>query len=281
MKTESVIKWENLFDSRLNLMNRDYSIDDWSNRSDDYSESRKTGNYQYGRAVYQLLSKNGIVSSSSQMIEIGSGPGTFVIPFAEKIHHVTAIEPADGMIEKIKENASQAGVSNFNIIPKIWQDVDTNCLFKSHDLVISSTVIWMFRDICKQIHRMEEISSGYCCLCAGIDSMTNQGNNNSDDLWIKMIGNTQRPLFPEYPLIYSILYENGIYPEIRMIEHTSRRTPENMMKMYFIFYNLFTELTPEKKEIINQHVMKNLKDDGKFEMKFKTAVLWWKSRCGL
>lgn len=273
MKISAVQRWEEIYDTRLSMMNRDYQVNDWSKRSDDYSESRKTDNYRYGRSIHEILSTNNIISPQSRMIEVGSGPGTFVIPFAHMISHVTAVEPADGMKERIRENAREAGISNYDIISSIWQDVDVDRLSTSYDLSISSTVIWMFRDIVEQLKRMETVSSGYCCLCAGIDSNSHTG----DDLWNKVVENKPRPSFPEYPLIYDILYEQGIYPEVRIVEHESRRSPENIMKMHQVFYNLFTDLNSEKEEIIKQHVMSYL-ENGQYVMRFKTAVLWWKAR---
>lgn len=276
MSTLAVQTWEEMYDARLAMMIRDYQISDWSDRSEDYSESRKTDNYRYGRSVCDILSRNGAVSDSSRVIEVGSGPGTFVVPFAQSVAHVTAVEPAEGMMAKIRENTAQAGVSNYDIIPAIWQEVDTMQKAGQYDLTISSTVIWMFRDIVDQIRRMEEVSSGYCCLCGGIDS----GSHTTSDLWTRVVGSTPRPSFPEYPLIYQILYEQGIYPEVRIIEHESRRSPENIIKMHSVFYPLFTMMTPEKEDIIRRHVMDNLQD-GQYVMKFKTAVMWWRSRGNL
>jgi len=242
MTNPSIKKWEELYDYRLSVMNRDYLIEDWTDRSEDFSESRKTDNYQYGRTVYDVLTKNRVIFPDSRVIEVGSGPGTFVIPFATKISHVTAVEPAQGMITKIKDNACEASIQNFDIIPLIWQDVNIDQISKTYDLVISSTVIWMFRDIMEQIKRMEKVSSGYCCLCDGIG-----GGHNSEELWMKVVGDTNRPPSPEYPLMYNILYEHGIFPEVRIIEHESRRSPENMVTMYKVYFNLYTSLNTEKK----------------------------------
>nr|WP_319540692.1 class I SAM-dependent methyltransferase [uncultured Methanospirillum sp.] len=273
MTSPSVKKWEEIYDARLSQMNRDYHIDDWTARSVDYSESRKTDNYKYGRTVHSILSSNGVLSDGSRMIEVGSGPGTFVIPFAQNISHVTAVEPAEGMQSQIKTNALEAGVENFDIIPSIWQDVDVHSMSGSYDLAISSTVIWMFRDIVEQIKRMEVVSSGYCCLSASIPNNT----HTEDNLWKTLVGDKPRPQFPEYPLIYDILYENNIYPEVRIITSESRRSPENMMTMFTVFYNLFTTMTKEKEDLIRQHVMDKLVD-GIYPMHLTSAILWWKSQ---
>lgn len=275
MNSPSVQKWEDIYDARLSQMNRNYQISDWTVRSADYSESRKTDNYNYGRTVFSILSSRGVISENSRMIEVGSGPGTFVIPFAQNISHVTAVEPAEGMQNFIKANAYEAGVENFNIIPSIWQDVDVQSMTGTYDLAISSTVIWMFRDIVEQIKRMEQVSSGYCCLCASIPNNA----HTEDKLWKDLVGEKPKPQFPEYPLIYDILYENNIHPEVRIITSESRRSPENMITMFSVFYNLFTTMTKEKEELISRHVMDKLVD-GLYPMQLTSAVVWWKSPTG-
>jgi 23S rRNA U2552 (ribose-2'-O)-methylase RlmE/FtsJ len=84
MNYSAVKQWEGIYDARLSMMNRDYMVDDWLKRSEDYSDSRKTDNYRCGRSVHEILFKNGVVSPQTRMIELGFGPGTFIIPFAEK-----------------------------------------------------------------------------------------------------------------------------------------------------------------------------------------------------
>jgi hypothetical protein len=133
----------------------------------------------------------------------------------------------------------------------------------------------MFRDIVEQIKRMEMVSSGYCCLSASIPNNA----HTEDNLWKDLVGDKPRPQFPEYPLIYDILYENNIHPEVRVITSESRRSPENMITMFSVFYNLFTTMTKEKEELISRHVMDKLVD-GLYPMQLTNAVLWWKSQSG-
>ncbi|WP_243684633.1 hypothetical protein [Methanosarcina barkeri] len=77
--------WEDNYDARSKIMFRDYELDDWSERAVDYSESRRTNNYEFGGSVYSTLALHGVVSPHSRVLEVGAGPGTFVIPFAKKL----------------------------------------------------------------------------------------------------------------------------------------------------------------------------------------------------
>nr|WP_269849385.1 class I SAM-dependent methyltransferase [Methanosarcina horonobensis] len=206
----------------------------------------------------------------ARVLEVGSGPGTFVIPFARHVDHITAVEPAEGMIRMIRRNAAEAGVKNYEIIQKIWQDVNSTEFRGQYDLTITSTVIWMFRDIMTQISRMEEVTRGHCCVVGGVST----GQTFETELWRKIMGNVPYPQYPEYPLIYNLLYMRGRVPHVRVIDYTSTRTPENMLRMYRVFYSIYTEFTPEVEEKI-QDALYSDSGKGPCVRKYRSAVVWW------
>lgn len=262
--------WEDSYDARSRIMRRDYELDDWSERAEDYSESRRTNQYEFGESVYETLNLHGVIPSHARVLEVGSGPGTFVIPFARRVDHMTAVEPAEGMIHVIRQNALEAGVKNYDIIPKLWQDVNITELRGRYDLTITSTVIWMFRDIMAQVRRMEEVTGGYCCVVGGIGT----GQTFEAELWKTIMGDTPRPQYPEYPLIYNLLYMHGRVPQVRIIDYTSMRTPENMLRMYRVFYSIYTEITPEVEETIREALYRD-SGEGPCVRKYRSAVVWW------
>jgi SAM-dependent methyltransferase len=262
--------WEDSYDSRSRIMLRDYELDDWSERAEDYSESRRTNQYEFGESVYETLNRHGAISPHVRVLEVGSGPGTFVIPFARRVDHMTAVEPAEGMVRMIRQNALEAGVKNYDIIPKLWQDVNITELRGRYDLTITSTVIWMFRDIMAQVRRMEEVTGGYCCVVGGIGT----GQTFEAELWKTIMGDTPRPQYPEYPLIYNLLYMHGRVPQVRIIDYTSMRTPENMLRMYRVFYSIYTEITPEVEETIREALYRD-SGEGPCVRKYRSAVVWW------
>lgn len=265
-----VKSWEESYDTRSRIMHRDYEIDDWSERAEDYSESRRTNNYEFGESVYSALALHRVVSPRSRVLEVGAGPGTFVIPFARKVDHITAVEPAEGMARMINLNAAEAGVKNYDILPKIWQDVNSADLRDRYDLTITSTVIWMFRDIMAQIGRMEEVTRGHCCVVGSVGI----GQTFEAELWREIMGNIPSPQYPEYPLIYNLLYMHGRVPQVRIIDYTSTRTPENMLRMYRVFYSIYTEVTPEVEETIREALYRD-SGEGLCVRKYRSAVVWW------
>jgi len=151
--------WLQRYEERERLQQRENGIDDWDIAAEDFSFSHKTNNYEYGRKVRDALGE--ALNSDSKVMEIGPGPGTFVIPFASKVGKITAVEPSKGMIKELTKNAKEAGIENFEVINKVWEDIDDSEIARRYDLVVCSSVLWMFKDVWKQLRRIEKASNGY------------------------------------------------------------------------------------------------------------------------
>ena len=132
----------------------------WDKRAYDFSLMRKSNDFDFGRKVYAALSS--ILTPDSSMLDIGAGPGSFTIPFAQHIKSVTAIEPSKGMVAVLKENAKELNVENINIIEELVQDLPQDGSPDIQiDLVAISLVLWMFPDVWPRILQMEQYSKGY------------------------------------------------------------------------------------------------------------------------
>jgi ubiquinone/menaquinone biosynthesis C-methylase UbiE len=158
------------------------------------------------------------ITAASRVLDIGAGPGTLAIPFAEKAAHVTAVEPAEGMCSVMREKMAEFGVSNIDIVQKRWEDVDVeNDLKPPYDVVIASFSLGM-ADIRAAIEKMQKASSKYVYLYhfAGPTSWDRQWQ----ELWPRLHGQEYQP-GPKSDVLYNVLYQMGIYPHIRTfrLEH--------------------------------------------------------------
>jgi len=158
------------------------------------------------------------ISENSRILDIGAGPGTLAIPFAQKVAHVTAVEPADGMCSVMREKMAEYGVSNIDILQKRWEDVLVESdLSGPYDVVIASFSLGM-RDIRAAIEKMVRASSRYVYLYhfAGPSSWDMQWQT----LWPKLHGRPYLP-GPKGDVLYNVLYQMGIYPNVRSfrLEH--------------------------------------------------------------
>ncbi|AEG13765.1 Methyltransferase type 11 [Desulfofundulus kuznetsovii DSM 6115] len=218
-----VALWKKNYAERKKIECRDPGIEYWDKRAEDFSESRKTNDYEYGRKVMKALGE--IIDSNSEVLDIGAGPGTFVIPFAKKVKRITAVEPSNGMLEMLRKNAQEAGVNNYEIINKGWEEVDISVLAKKYHIVVSSIVLWIFENVWEQLLRMEQASKGHCCIVAGAGDW----NGEEQKLWQKIMGDIRKPRYSEYPLVYNLLYSKGRYPNVDIIHYISERSVDSTL----------------------------------------------------
>jgi len=163
------------------------------------------------------------ITPQSRVLDIGAGPGTLAIPLAQKVAHVTAVEPAEGMSCVMREKMAEFAVQNITVVQKRWEDVDVNeDLQPPYDVVIASFSLGM-PDIRSAIEKMVNVSSKYVYLYnfAGETSWDRQWS----ELWPKLHGRAYQTA-PKCDVLYNVLYQMGIYPHIRVfrLEHNQRYT---------------------------------------------------------
>ncbi|MFA6373478.1 MAG: class I SAM-dependent methyltransferase [Methanothrix sp.] len=161
------------------------------------------------------------ITKESRVLDIGAGPGTLAIPFAQKAAHVTAVEPAEGMCSVMREKMAEFGTGNISIVQKRWEDVDVEKdLEPPYDVVIASFSLGM-PDIRAAIEKMMQASSKYVYLYhfAGETSWDKQWQK----LWPRLHGCPYQP-GPKCDVLYNVLYQMGVYPHIRTfrLEHSQR-----------------------------------------------------------
>lgn len=260
--------WKQTYAQKKRMESRDPGISYWDKRAADFSENRKSNDYEYGRKVLAVLEE--VLTKDSEVLDIGAGPGTFVIPFAPKVKTVTALEPSKEMIAVMRENAREKGVNNFNIIDKLWQDVAIPEIEGKYDLVVSSLVLWMFEDIWAQLCKMEQASRGYCCLATGIG----EKSDDEEKLWREIMGDTERPSYQEYPLVYNLLYAQGRYPNVKTIRYSGERSVESAIRYRTLLFSKYLEMTPAIEEKIKRHIL-DAAVEGKYRKESASAVIWW------
>jgi len=250
-------------------------IDRWNKIAKDLSETRKTNNYEYGRKVLNTLLQEEVLNENSKVLEIGAGPGTFLIPFSKNVRKITAVEPSKGMIEKMIENAKEAGIENYEIINKKWQDVNVSKIKNEHDLVIASYVLGVrvFKNIWKQLKKMEKASRKFC----SVIDRTGSWNKERKNLWRKVMGDTERPSYTNLPIIYNILIEKERQPKHKTVKHTKKSSLSKAISKRKRYYSRYTEITPKIEKKIEKH-LSEISEDRKVEREEKTAIIWWVSQ---
>jgi cyclopropane fatty-acyl-phospholipid synthase-like methyltransferase len=217
------------------------------------------------------------LSPALRILDIGAGPGTLAIPLSGVTGHVTAVEPAAGMIEVMKERIREKSIHNIDIVHKRWEDVDIHSdLHPPYDLVIASHSLGM-PDIRTAIEMMQKVCSGEIWLFwfAGITSWEVQ----MKDLWPVIHG---RPFVhsPKSDILFQVLYQMEIYPDIRMRELEQVRKYSSMIEAVEDSRSQLN-CSKEHDEVIREYLSLKLKEqDGMYVQKGMTRQMsfTWKPR---
>ena len=79
------------------------------------------------------------ITHESRVLDIGAGPGTLAVPLSGVVQHVTAIEPAQGMVDCLQENIRISGIKNITVLTETWEDVDiSKDINPPFDVVVAS-----------------------------------------------------------------------------------------------------------------------------------------------
>ena len=211
----------------------------------------------------------------SRVLDIGAGPGTLAIPFAERVAHVTAVEPAEGMVSVMQEKASEFGVKNIAIVRKRWEDVDVKeDLQPPYDVVIASFSLGM-TDIRLAIEKMMEASSKYVYLYhfAGDTSWDRQWS----EIWPKLHGREYRP-GPKCDVLYNVLYQMGIYPHVRTFRLEHSQSYSSLDEVVSALSPQAQAVTDEQKAILREYLSKTLIPENGTLMNPGSSLrvkIWW------
>ncbi|AKB30069.1 hypothetical protein MSSAC_3743 [Methanosarcina siciliae C2J] len=92
-------------------------------------------------------------------LDIGVGPGSLTVPLAGRIVHVIAVEPAEGMMEVLKQNIETYGMENIDWVYKDREAIDIeDDIFPLYDIVFASYSPGM-KDIRASIQKMVDYSA--------------------------------------------------------------------------------------------------------------------------
>ena len=190
--------WSDLWKERIS--EDTYCIDPayWSNTAREYE--RKI------LANGQLLGKiKKYVNSDSTVLDVGAGTGYISLVFAPFAKKVTAVEPAEGMLNILREKAEYLGINNIDYINRKWEDTKTG----EFDIVLASHSISCAKDPLTFFLKMHECARRYVFLIVFTDF----------DI-MSMVGRKTRQ--PSYVLLYNMLCSLGIYANVEIFKSYRR-----------------------------------------------------------
>lgn len=266
------INWNEMWkqvreDSSLNKLRGLDMSEFWNKRAKRYNESIK-----YNDRSDRIISKLDI-DSHSTVLDIGAGPGTLAISLAKRAKSVTAVEPSIGMLECLKQNAVNEGLTNINYINKKWEEAEV----EQHDIVIASYSLAM-EDIQEALSRMNDAAKKYVYLF----TFASRIFWDYDKLYPKLYGEEYKP-GPDYIYLYNLLYSMGIYANVNITQFEYKQPFSSLDDAVNYYKNNFNMTSSEKDDFLRSYLAKRLEEkDGELWAKHesKSAMIWWE-KCSI
>lgn len=210
------------------------------------------------------------LTPGSTVLDIGAGTGRWSIPLAKAAAKVTAVDPSAAMLDILKRNAAESGVTDkIEIIQKTWEEAEVAV----NDVVVSFHAMYMSADFAGFIHKMETHTKKRCYL--GLRHFPIDGI--IQELSLKIHGTIHDS--PNFIIGYNALYQMGIYANVLIEDFRHNWTDDT----------LDTAFNRAKRHLILENDNSNdslIRDTLKRRLAFQegiyhwpdnmtTALVWW------
>jgi len=257
---------------------QEYPVDKWNKRAAGYAK-QTSGEVKTRRwfSVMDFFARcNFQITPEMKILDIGSGPGSFAIPFAETGAQVWALDPAEKMIEILQKEAAKKNLTSIQTFTEKWEDVDLESRgwFKKFDLVFASMSPGI--NSLDTIKKMLAASKSYCYISsfAGPRIYPLQ-----ETIARRILGEDYQTYTPDIIYPFNILYAMGYLPNVLFEENYSEREVDLEDVYYEIITHIamYTQITPEIQAVVEDYLQKNRNKENKVVKKTKSRIgmlLW-------
>jgi CTP:molybdopterin cytidylyltransferase MocA/SAM-dependent methyltransferase len=147
-------------------------------------------------------------------LDIGAGAGRYALPLARAVREVIAIEPSEGMVDAMIQDAEAAGIANVRPVAARWPMADP----PSADVALIAHVGYDIEAIGPFLDAMEH-SAGELCVAV---LMERPPASVAYPFWPLVHAEERVPL-PALPEFLELLRARGRDPHVTMTEATPRR----------------------------------------------------------
>ncbi len=194
------------------------------------------------------------LTPDTRVLDIGAGPGNLALPMAQTARSVTTVEPSPGMNRVMSRGIAEQKADNIIQIKKTWEEADVaRDLDPPYDLVLASMSLGM-KDIRAAIEKMNQVCRGRVVLFwhAGIPGWEIMPKT----LWPQLF-NTEYYGGPKSDVLFQVLYQMGIYPEIQVSANQFFEVFPDMEEAKAFYFKRFTCLTPRHDTALENFLLKH------------------------
>ncbi len=223
------------------------------------------------RSIISCLAMEGWFAKGDTVLDIGSGPGTYTLLFAEKARRVDALDTSERMLSVLMEESSRRGLGNIRPVRSGWEEFEPE---ERYGLVFSGMSPAVHD--AETLLKMERWASRGCCVVTFGEPHEYPVIR---DLWGLLVGEYRPSRAYLYVYPYGVLQQEGRKPSVEMFHLSHSRTvslPE-VVSHYTCYFNIFTSMDEAKAGIIRRYFEEHSRD-GFFEnvTRLKLAAVCWK-----
>ena len=261
--------WNRMREERMRKPKISYDDAFFKKSAQDCSLRIKSNDYEFGRKVTQILAH--MLEENSDVLEIGTGPGTLTIPLATMVKKIVGIEFSERNTVQLKASLKDNGLNNVEIFQENWENVKNDEIKDKFALVVCSHFLWQVEDIERLLKRMEHASKKYCAVIqpCGRDEIVKE----IFEFLCSQKYTGQFEPDADY-FAYVILREWGRLVSIGHFDYTFERNLEEEIRYIAGFVGKFIEIDQDAKGRIEQYLLKKTKK-GTYIEKNKAIVMWW------
>ena len=205
------------------------------------------------------------------VLDMGAGTGRFAVPVARQVAHVTALDPSAGMLAYLEQGMADAGLSNYSVVRRRWEDVEVGRDVPVHDVVFASNSLG-FDDLAAGLEKIDAAARRVVHL------LWFAGNERHpmDRVLLRRLGRGEQDRFaPDYIFIVNVLHAMGIYANVSVEKSTSRRiydSPDDAVARWCEHHDISSSET----EILRTYLEETLEPTG--DGRFATVRTGWRAR---
>lgn len=229
-------------------------------------------------AISEFLKDRGALTPTSDVLDLGCGPGAYAMEFAKYAKSVTCSDVSPVMIEYCKESALKAGLKNvsFKEADFITQSVDELDFRKKFDLVFTSLTPAM--DGLESVEKITETTRKWAFNNSFVYFKDELKNEVMDKVFGMPPSNKWGSSSPY--CLWNILWLKGYYPEMNYYREDLTKVYEVSERTALdVAENIIRDRAPSDEEV--SEVLKYLKatyTDGKVLRETEALYAWtlWK-----
>ncbi|HZK43762.1 MAG TPA: class I SAM-dependent methyltransferase [Syntrophomonadaceae bacterium] len=249
--------------------------DSWDKRAEEFNRNEPDERIH---KISKLLLEKHMLEKESTVLDIGCGPGKFVLAFAQKAKKAVGVDVSPNMLKYASENASALGLENTEFKELDWEKADVTALGWRKKFSLVTAIMSPVINSRKNLEKMIEASNEYCLLTHFLERQ----DSINDVLKKDVLGWDHDDKYGNTALYCSlnILWLKGLFPEIFYFDSTRERkwALERANKHYINKLEMRNTLTESQKLNILEY-LGSIAKDGMVEEKItsKIACIYWRN----